>query len=469
MKRTNKRKYRYGRIIAGILVIVTLSFLAGYFVSQSHPVIIANNGVNTISEIYEILEEKWLNPNEEIDFQQAAAAGLVSGLNDKYSSYMTTEQTAIFNASMDGSLIGIGVNFIAIEKGAMITQVVNNSPASQTDLKAGDIIISSDGSVLEGLTAQQMKDLITGEQGTVAKLQVEYLSIVREVAITREYIATASIASIRQAGDQTFGYLEINTFGELTAQEVKGGLELFADNNVTTLVIDLRSNGGGLISACSDILNLFVEEGGLIYSIETNDNPLKDYYSSGDVITSFKKGYILINDATASAAEILAGSLVDNLGYVTVGDTTFGKGIAQVSVPLTDGATLKYTYAKWYLPNGSNIQGTGIAPAVPVDEGYDFAFNDMALEEDIALDCVDVDSLKPIQLALNTLGYQCRDDGYFDQGTLEAINKFQADNELDKTVGLDNQTYLAVISKSLNFVSLETNDNIYNKVIELIK
>lgn len=469
MKRTNKRKYRYGRIIAGILVIVTLSFLAGYFVSQSHPVIIANNGVNTISEIYEILEENWLNPNENIDFEQSAAAGLVSGLSDKYTSYMTPEQTAIFNASMDGSLIGIGVNFIAIDKGAMITQVVNNSPASQTDLKAGDIIISSDGTSLEGLTAEQMKDLITGEQGTVAKLQVEYLSAVREVAITREYIATASIASIRQAGDQTFGYLEINTFGEETAQEVKDGLELFANNNVTTLVIDLRSNGGGLISACSDILNLFVEQGELIYSIETKDNPLKDYYSSGDVVTSFKKGYILINDSTASAAEILAGSLVDNLGYVTVGDTSFGKGIAQVSVPLTDGATLKYTYAKWYLPNGSNIQGTGIVPAVPVDEGYDFSFNDTALEEDIAVDCVNVDALKPIQLALNSLGYRCRDDGYFDQETLAAINKFQADNNLDKTVDLDNQTYLAVISKSLNFVSLETNDNIYNKVIDLIK
>ncbi len=469
MKRTNKRKYRYGRIIAGITALVAISFLAGYFISQSHPVIIANNGVNTISEIYEILEENWLNPNEDIDFEQAAAAGLVSGLDDKYTTYMTPEQTAIFNASMDGSLIGIGVNFIATDNGALITKVVNNSPASQTDLKAGDIIVASDSQSLEGLDSQQMKDLITGDQGTVANLKVEYLGVSRDVSITREYIATGSIASIRQSGDQSFGYLEINTFGDETAQEVKDGLELFASNNITTIVIDLRSNGGGLISACSDILDLFVEKGELVYSIETNDNPLKDYYSNGDVVTTFKKGYILINEETASAAEILTGSLVDNLGYVTVGNTSFGKGIAQVSVPLTDGSTLKYTYAKWYLPNGSNIQGSGIAPAIPVDSGYGFSFNDTAIDADIDVDTVDVDQLQPIQAALNILGYLCREDGYFDQETLMAINKFQQDNGMELTTGLDSDTYLAVISKSLNYVSLEINDNIYNQVIELIK
>ncbi len=464
-----KTRYRYGRIIVVLIIIIVISFLGGYFVSQSHPIIIANNGSGTISEIYEILEDKWVNPNEEIDFDQAAAAGLVAGLNDIYTSYMTPEETDSFNSTMDGSLTGIGVRFVASSKGALISEIIDNSPAQESGLKAGDIIIACNDTSLAGLTSTEIRDIITGSSGTVASLQVKYLNQVRQVEITRQYIETASIASIREINGVAVGYLEITTFGSQTAMEVKSGLEMFKSAEIETIVIDLRSNGGGLLSACNDILDMFIGQGEVTYSISTNDNPSKEYTSAGNVVDVFKKGYILTDENTASAAEIMTGALIYDLGYQTVGTTTFGKGIAQVSIPLTDGSTLKYTYAKWYMPNGENIHKTGIEPDYSVASYDALSFVNLNIEAAIEVDTVDVDNVKPVQEALEFLGYSCRTDGYLNQETIRQLNKFEKENGLDQSNSLTVETYEAVISKVLNNISLEENDQVYNELQKLIK
>jgi len=283
--------------------------------------------------------------------------------------------------------------------------------------------------------------------------------------ITRKKIDSSVTYEIRE---DNIGYLDINTFGTMTDQSIEKALKYFKANQIDTLVIDLRDNTGGYLSSVQNVLSLFLKEGTVLFSIqEKNQKPI-EFKSLNSNNYVFKQGYILTNGNTASASEVMAGALSEQLDYTLVGKTTYGKGTAQTQVMLTDLTSFKYTYAKWLLPSGNCVNGVGLAPDVLIDE--------LELNDFFVLDFEEIDSLHydlvgahvaDMQLMLETIGYEPgRTDGYFDRNTENALKDFEADHDLvvDGKLVKEDYTYLeqALVS---HFSDLE-NDAAYQYILQ---
>ena len=289
-----------------------------------------------------------------------------------------------------------------------------------------------------------------------------------QVDVTRNNIDSAVKSEIRTNNNKKFGYVQINTFGTTTASDLEAALQSFAEANIDTLVIDLRDNGGGYLVAAQDVLNLFFDEGDLLFQMEYKNGTVEKYEADDSKTYNFINGYILVNGNTASASEVVAGALQEQLGYKLIGDQTYGKGTAQTQKQLSDGSVLKYTYARWMLPSGKWINGEGLTPDYIVENIDTSEISTKTIESDLSFDCVD-SNVKSLQKGLKILGYDCkREDGYFSNDTVEALKQFESDNNLTVDGIYQDHDKDILLSEILIFVDEPANDYQYKKLLEIM-
>lgn len=469
-KIVKKNHFKETVFIVLMITCLGIGFISGYIIKKTD-ININNKDSDTsvLDEVYEILNEYWYNPNDtKVDIQGNSIAALVNSLGDIHSSYFTFEQSVAFNQSVEGNFDGIGVAYIALNNGIIITKVYKNSPASQSGIQVGDIIINVDDANIAGKSADEVKDLVRGQAGTSVKLTIVRNDKTFDIDVKRGSVETAVNGEIREENGKKFGYIEISTFSTTTGKEVENFLQSFVDEQISNLVIDLRENGGGYLVAANDVLNLFVDEGKTIYQMkEKNDAVQKTKASDGNKY-AFANNYILVDDQTASASEVVAGALQELCDFKLVGSQTYGKGTAQTQKQLSDGSVLKYTYARWMLPSGTWINGKGLTPDYLVENIDISDISTKTVDESLSYDCVD-ERVLTMQKALKILGYDCkRDDGYFSNDTAEALKQFESANNLTVDGIYDDNDKNMLISKVLIYINDADNDNQYKKLVEIM-
>ena len=460
------------KLVLMMVAILVVGVTAGYFMhgNLSGSNALDNGELSRFKSVYETIESQWVNTtdNPDLDLETAAIEGFLNNLGDPHTNYFTIEGAQAFTDSMSGSYAGIGVAYRPLSSGALVTEVYGESPSAGI-LEMGDIIVAAEGHSLEGLTSEEMANLIRGEAGTEITLTIKREGKTMDVVITRQNLDSSVSYSVDEVDGVTFGYMKITTFGDTTAETVKEGLESFKNQGIEQIVLDLRSNGGGYLTAVRDMLSYFIPEGELLFTLEEKSGPALKYTSDDSEKYTFRAGYVLVDSQTASASEVMAGCLQQKLGYQLVGTTTYGKGTAQTQRVLTDMSSYKYTYAKWNLPDGTNINGVGLTPDIAVESAHLYDFMTFELSSPLQYDSVSTE-VAYMQMMLNTIGYDCgREDGYFSQETETALRQFESDQGLSVDGAFSQEDNEILQAALVLYLNNKNNDVVYQAAVEEMK
>ena len=314
-------------------------------------------------KLYEIqlaVEENFYQEIDEQDLIDGAAKGLMDALDDPYSVYLTKEEYEAWAASVTGNYSGIGVTFTQDTDGNyVIVAVEKDSPAEKAGLEPGDFMLEVDGKSYDNMDA--MATAIRGEKGTSVKIMYQRDGKKDSVSIKRDDIVQHSVS--HEMIDDDTGYIQISSFLESTGEDFIKALDAVEEEGAENLILDLRNNGGGLVSSCVTIADEFLDEGVIMYVEDKDGN--RTEYNSEDGKTDLET-VVLVNENSASASEILAGALKDN-GFKIVGQNTFGKGVIQGTFEMKDGSALEITMRQYFSPEGNAIHKKGIAPDYEVE------------------------------------------------------------------------------------------------------
>ncbi len=303
---------------------------------------------------------------DESKLEEGAIEGYVKGLGDEYTEYVPKEEMKEYTEDITGSFVGIGIYMVADEDlGKIIVYYpIPDSPAKKAGIKSGDVIKSVDGKEYTSEDFDTIADNIKGEEGTTVNIVIDRNGEELSFDIKREKINTNPITI--KLLDNKIGYLNLPSFDEDTATAFEEKVNELKNQGATSLIIDLRNNGGGIVDEATDIADLMLDEGNTIISTVDN-NDKKDVTFSVKQPTITMPVVVLVNENSASSSEILACSLKDNERAKIVGQKTFGKGIIQTLLSLNDGSGLKITTEEYYTPKGNKINEVGIEPDEEVE------------------------------------------------------------------------------------------------------
>lgn len=295
---------------------------------------------------------------------EGASRGLVAAAGDQYTVFMSADEARQFSDDLSGNIGGgIGAE-IGVRNGQpTILRVLTSTPAEKAGLKAGDIITKINDSSTDGWTADKTAQSIRGEVGTTVKVAVLRGQEAKEFTITRATITNPSVEGVMKG---TTGVLTISRFDSETVGLAKKAAEDFKRQGVKSVILDLRGNGGGFLDAAQGVASLWLNDK-VVVSERRGDVVKDELRSDRNPILGGIPTVVLVDGGSASASEIVAGALQDNGVAKLVGEKTFGKGTVQQLIPLSDGAQLKVTIARWYTPKGRNITKEGIEPDTKVE------------------------------------------------------------------------------------------------------
>ena len=324
-----------------------------------------NIDLSEFIESYEHIIQNYVNEVEGSDLIDAAIAGMYNHLDDDYTMYLNKELTESLDEQLGGEYSGIGVEITMNEnKDILINRVFSDSPALEAGLKQGDMLIKLDGVDLSDKDSEYVANTI--KQSKKESFDVTYKRDGKEntVTITRKRVYIDSVTS-KEYGN--VGYIQIETFSGTTSKQIKNKLDDFSDN-INSVVIDVRNNSGGYLSAAYEISDLFIEKGKNIYQLKDRNENIKTFKAQFDVYRKFDKIAVLVNEYSASASEILALALKESADATIVGVKSYGKGSVQETNVLSSGAMVKYTTAYWLSPEGNSIDKVGIVPDIEVSK-----------------------------------------------------------------------------------------------------
>ncbi len=319
-----------------------------------------------IQVIERVIDQKYMGDIDRQKMTDYMLVGLVAGLEDPYSTYYTKEEYEMVQQSQSGVFKGIGATISLQEDGThKITDIIPGSPAEKNDLRIGDILISVDGQPCEGLTLTEVVYNIRYSAEDVVTIVVEREGEELSYDITKDYVNDISVRY--EPLEDDIGYIRITAFNQNTPEQFTEALdELLNRQGVKRLIFDLRGNPGGLLSSVCEMCRQLLPKGLVCYAEDKEGN--REEYACDGKSELQLPAVILINENSASAAEIFAGAMQDYGKAVLVGTTSFGKGIIQNAFTLYDGSVLKLTIAHYYTPNGRDIHGVGIAPDVTEED-----------------------------------------------------------------------------------------------------
>jgi len=322
--------------------------------------------LQVFAEVLSQVKKHYVEETQTKDLVQGALRGMLAGL-DPHSSFMTPDMFKEMQVETKGEFGGLGIQ-IGVKNGRLtVISPIEDTPAYEAGIQPGDTIIKVDNKPTKDLTLMEAVQHMRGARGTSVELTIEREGLENPLVFTlkRDIIKIQSVRSKLLEGN--LGYVRISQFQEATVDDLSKELEKLVSKNIQGLILDLRNNPGGLLTAAVGVSEQFLESGRLVVSIQGRDGKKDEYRAKAN-----RKNYqypmiVLVNHGSASASEIVAAAMQDWGKAVVIGSTTFGKGSVQTILPLSDGSGLRLTTAKYFTPNGKSIHSIGVQPDIVID------------------------------------------------------------------------------------------------------
>lgn len=371
------KKYRIYKTIMMLAIVIFITFMVTsislYTYYTKNPIIITSNTKNTKNDIAnklenyrQIIEKYYLGEVDEEKLEEGAIKGYIEGLGDLYTEYISKEDMKDYLEDTMGNFVGIGIYMIKNTQydRIQVLATIKGSPAEKVGIQAGDLIISVDGVEYKADDMTTASNNIKGEEGT--KVTIELLRGAQSIKyeITREKVKVNQVEG--KVLSNNIGYIQFTSFDETTAEDFKAKYQELAKQGIQSLIIDLRNNGGGIVDQALEIADyIATKDSVLLYEVDKNNKETVRKAETDPIINM--PIIILTNENTASASEILAGALKDLGKAKTVGTTTYGKGVIQQILKLSDGSGIKITIEEYQTPNKNKINKVGIEPDEKVE------------------------------------------------------------------------------------------------------
>ncbi len=310
-----------------------------------------------------------------------AVEGMISSVGDTFTSYSDIDSTSSFDETINGSYEGIGCTVATLEDGTIsVIDMFEDSPSYKAGLKVGDIILKVDGESYEGKNSNDISNYIKNSGKSKIVLTVKRDNEEKDISINLSKVEIPHVSGkVIEQDSKKIGYIKISLFASNSYKQFKNKLDELEKSNIDDLIIDVRDNSGGYLSSVTDICNLFLDKGKVIYQLEDSKGKVKKKDT-----TKEKRKYdivVLINGGSASASEILASAIKESYGGDIVGTNSYGKGTVQQTKKLLDGSMIKYTTQKWLTPDGNSINEVGVTPTKVVELNEEY-FNNHTTEND---------------------------------------------------------------------------------------
>mgnify|MGYP000229101047 FL=1 len=367
-----ERKNRIYKIIMIVAIAVFLTFMVTsislytYFVNN--PISITSKSsssskdiAGTLQKYKEIIDKYYLGDVDEEKLKEGAIKGYIEGLGDPYTEYISADEMEDYLSDTMGNFVGIGIYMVKnTEKGKIqVLAPIKGSPAEKAGIQAGDLILTVDGVDYSADEMTIASNKIKGEEGTTVTIEVLRGTETKKYELKREKVKVNQVEG--KVLSNNIGYINFTSFDETTADDFKAKFEEINKQGIKSLIIDLRNNGGGIVDQALQIADYVADKDSvLLYEVDKNNKETVKKAKTDPIINM--PIIILTNENTASASEILAGALKDLGKAKTVGTTTYGKGVIQQILKLSDGSGLKVTIEEYQTPNRSKIHKIGIAP-----------------------------------------------------------------------------------------------------------
>lgn len=367
-----ERKNRIYKIIMIVAIAVFLTFMVTsislytYFVNN--PISITSKSsssskdiAGTLQKYKEIIDKYYLGNVDEEKLKEGAIKGYIEGLGDPYTEYISADEMENYLSDTMGNFVGIGIYMVKnTEKGKIqVLAPIKGSPAEKAGIQAGDLILTVDGVDYSADEMTIASNKIKGEEGTTVTIEVLRGTETKKYELKREKVKVNQVEG--KVLSNNIGYINFTSFDETTADDFKAKFEELNNQGIKSLIIDLRNNGGGIVDQALQIADYVADKDSvLLYEVDKNNKETIKKAKTDPIINM--PIIILTNENTASASEILAGALKDLGKAKTVGTTTYGKGVIQQILKLSDGSGLKVTIEEYQTPNRSKIHKIGIAP-----------------------------------------------------------------------------------------------------------
>lgn len=428
--------------------------------------------MDKIVQAFHLIQDNYLEGADDDQLIDGAIKGMVGSLDDPFSEYMDADSQGELDQSIESSFEGIGAEVSMVDDQVTIISPIKDSPAEKEGLRPDDQIKRIDGDSTSDLDLNEAVDKIRGKKGSEVDIEVERAgsSDVLDFTLTRDEIPVETVnADTKDVDGKKTGVLEITSFAENTAKEFKTELEDLEDDGIEGLIIDVRGNPGGLLDSVQDLLSELVPKDTPYMQIEDPDGNKEPFYSN----LKEKKDYpidVLTDEGSASASEILAVALKE-MGYDTVGQTSFGKGTVQNAVPMDDSDdTIKLTSFKWLSPDGEWIHEEGVEPTIEAEQPDYYYANPVQMDDEtFSTDDAD-EKIENLQIMLDGLGYDPgRTDGYFSEKTEGAVKAFQEEqDDLEVDGVVDDETAGMLETNVTENVRDKKDDNQMEKALDSI-
>jgi len=351
-----------------ILIIITLILLNIFNIAYSKNIDKLYEKIDLLSEVLEKVQDEYVDEIDQAEVMDSAINGILQSL-DPYSSYMNPEIFEEMQTETSGEFGGLGIE-VSMEAGVVkVITPIDDTPASRVGVKAGDYIVRINDEQVQGKTLMEAVNLMRGPVGSPIEITIRRkgLKKAKIFTITREIIEIKSVIS--KLIDNEIGYLRLRAFNENSSNQLKGEISKLEKNNkLVGYILDLRNNPGGLLSQAVRISDFFLDDGEIVSTRGRKSRENRKFFAKkGDRIKG-KPLIVLINNGSASAAEIVAGALQDQKRAVLLGEATYGKGSVQSIIPLRNKGAIRLTISKYYLPSGKSISEVGVTPDIRVEE-----------------------------------------------------------------------------------------------------
>ena len=346
-----------------------------FFFIFTNPILSNENDIykkiDLFSEVLDKINKEYVDEVNQSEAMDAAINGGLQSL-DPYSAYMSPDSFKNMQTETSGEFGGLGIE-VSMEAGVVkVISPIDNSPAEEVGVKAGDYIVKIDDVQVQGKTLSEAVELMRGPVGSDIEITVRRRGERKALifTITREIIQVASVKS--EIKDDQTAYIRLTSFNENSSKQIKNKIKEFKKNKkIKNYILDLRNNPGGLLSQAIKISDYFLENGEIVSTKSKRKYENRKWFAKkGDIIDG-ETMVILINYGSASASEIVAGALQDHKRAILVGESTYGKGSVQSIIPLENEGAIRLTVSKYYLPSGKSISRVGVNPDIVIAEGSD--------------------------------------------------------------------------------------------------
>ena len=359
-----------------ILIIITLILLNIFNIAYSKNIDKLYEKIDLLGEVLEKVQDEYVDEIDQAEVMDFAINGILQSL-DPYSAYMNPKIYEEMQTETSGEFGGLGIE-VSMEGGVVkVISPIDDTPAARVGVKAGDYIVRINGEQVQGKTLMEAVNLMRGPVGSPIEITIRRkgLKKAKIFTIIREIIEIKSVIS--KLIDNEIGYLRLRAFNENSSNQLKGEISKLEKNNkLVGYILDLRNNPGGLLSQAVRISDFFLDDGEIVSTRGRKSRENRKFFAKkGDRIKG-KPLIVLINNGSASAAEIVAGALQDQKRAVLLGEATYGKGSVQSIIPLRNKGAIRLTISKYYLPSGKSISEVGVTPDIRVEvEDEEFSIN----------------------------------------------------------------------------------------------